>query len=196
MNPQKTKRRGLRLPGVSDPFISKLILIVVAVVIGVIVIGVLVSSLFGKSSINANDLIGVAQSQQELVRVAQQGVANGTQMVTRNFATNVELSIQTEQFQLLTYLKGQGYKLSTKTLSLKKSSTTDKQLTNAIQTSTFDSVFVQLMQNSLVSYNTEVEQTAGNATGSNEKKILSGELAVANMLLQQVPTQESLQNGS
>ena len=195
MNPQQQKRR-LALPGVRDPFISKLILIVMCVVAVVIVGGVIVSSFLGKSGVNVVALTGVAQTQQELVRVAQQGVAQGTQPVTRNFAISVQISIQSEQLQLLSYLKGQGHKLSTKTLSLKKSTTTDTQLTNALQTSTFDSTFVQLMQNSLVSYNTELEQVLGSATGVNEKKILNADSSYANALLQQVPTQESLQNGS
>lgn len=196
MNPQQQKRRLVKLPGVKDPFVSKIILIVLCMVVVVIIGGVLVSKLLGKSGINVADLTGVAQTQQELVRVAQQGVAQGTQPVARNFAINVQLSIQTEQLQLISYLKGQGHKLSTKTLRLKKSTTTDMQLTNALQTSTFDSVFVQLMQNSLVAYNTELEQVLGNATGTNEKRILNADTIYANALLQQVPTQESLQNGS
>ncbi len=196
VNPQQPKRRGLKVPGVRNPFLAKLLLVVVVVAIVVAIAGVLLSSVFSKQGINAQGLIGVAQSQQELVRVSKQGAANGTQSVTRIFSTNVELSLQTEQLQLLAYLKKQGYKPSTKTLSLKKSSSTDTQLTTAIQSSTFDSIYVQLMQNSLVAYNTELEQASNNATGANEKKIIAGELSAASMLLQQVPTQESLQNGS
>ena len=196
VNPQQPKRRGLGIPGVRNPFLAKLLPIVAVVAVVVIILGVVISKLFAKPGINAPALIGIAQSQQELVRVSQQGINNGTQSVTRIFSTNVELSLQTEQLQLLAYLKKQGYKPSTKTLSLKRSTTTDTQLTTAVQSSTFDSVFVQLMQNNLVAYNTELEQVSAGATGDNEKKILAGELSAAGMLLQQVPTQESVQNGS
>jgi hypothetical protein len=196
MSPQAPKQRGVRLPGVKDPFISKLIFIVIGIVIIVIVVGVLISNIFGKSKVNVGDLTVVAQTQQELVRVATQGYTLGTQPVTRKFAITTQLSLRTQQIQILDYLKTQGQKVSTKTLTLKKSATTDTQLTTARQTSTFDSTFVHLMQNSLVSYNTILEQTLSRATGTKEKKILNAEITVANALLQQVPTQESLQNGS
>lgn len=196
MSPQAPKQRGLRLPGVKDPFISKLIILILGIVIGVVVIGVLVANFLGKTQVNVADLTAVAQTQQEIVRVATQGASTGTQPVTRNFAISVQLSLRTEQLQMVDYLKKQGTKLSTKTLTLKKNTTTDKQLTNASQTSTFDSTFVQIMQNSLVAYNTLLEQSLNRASGANEKKILNADIASANALLQMVPTQESLQNGS
>lgn len=196
MSPQSPKQRGLRLPGVKDPFIAKIILIVIGIVIVVVVGGVLISSLFGKSKVNIVDLTAVTQTQQELIRVATQGYTLGTQPVTRKFAITTQLSLRTQQIQMLDYLQKQGSKLTTKTLTLKKSATTDTQLTTARQTSTFDSTFVHIMQNSLVSYNTLLEQTLSRASGTNEKKLLNAEISVANALLQQVPTQESLQNGS
>ncbi len=196
MNPQAAPKRGFRLPGVKDPFITKLILILAGVAVGVVIIGVLISNFFGRSNVDTAALTGVAQAQQELVRVAQKGVAQGTQSTVRNFAITVQLSVRTNQLQLIDYLKDQKVKLSTKTLNLKKSATTDTALTTALQTSTFDSTFAQQMQDSLVAYTTELEQVSSAATGTKEKKLLAADLAAANALLQQVPTQESLQNGS
>ncbi|HSX08052.1 MAG TPA: hypothetical protein VLG11_04115 [Candidatus Saccharimonadales bacterium] len=196
MNPQQPSKRNTPIPGVKDPFIARLILIVVVVVAVVVIVGVVASQLLSRNQVNTADLIGLAQSQQELIRVANQGATNGTQPVTRNFAINVQLALRSEQLQLLAYLQSQGHKLSATTLSLKKSKTTDTQLTTAQQTSTFDSTFVQLMQNSLTAYNTEVQQVLAGAAGANEKKILNVDQAAATMLLQQVPTQESVQAGS
>lgn len=196
MNPQQPAKRNTPIPGVKDPFIARLILIIAVVVAVVVIVGVVVSQLLSRSQVNIPDLIGLAQSQQELIRVADQGATSGTQPVTRNFAINVQLALRSEQLQLLAYLQSQGHKLSATTLSLKKSKTTDTQLTTAQQTSTFDSTFVQLMQNSLTAYNTEVQQVLSGATGTNEKKILNVDQTAATMLLQQVPTQESVQTGS
>jgi len=196
MNPQPAPKRGFRLPGIKDPFIARLVVILAGVAIVVVVVGVLISNFMGRGSVDIPALTGVVQAQQEIVRVSQQGVSQGTQSTVRNFAITVQLSVRTNQLQMLDYLQTQKTKVGTKTLNLKKSATTDTALKTALQTSTFDSTFAQQMQNILVAYTSELEQVSSGATGNKEKKLLAQELATANALLQQVPTQESLQNGS
>ncbi len=196
-NPGQPPRKSrLRIPGSRNPLVNKLILLVVGLVVIAILVAVAVSFLTRGNRVNIEGLVGIAQTQQELVRIAQQGSQHGSQPSVQNLSINVRLGVETNRLELTDYLKEHGRKVGTKELNLKKSDTTDAQLTNAIKTSTFDSVYVQVVQSALVAYNTELEQATAGATGENEKKLLDKASAAANLLLQQVPSQESVQAGS
>ncbi|HEX3568586.1 MAG TPA: hypothetical protein VHT70_02825 [Candidatus Saccharimonadales bacterium] len=191
--PSKRPLLGAHIPGIKDPFIAKIIMILGGVIILMVIVGIIVSVLFSGKT-NTQDLVGIAEAQTELVRVATQGTTQSTQQITKNLAINVELGVQTNQQQFLDYLGKHGQKLGTKTLGLKHSSTTDQQLTTAIQSSTFDSVFVQIMQNQLQSYVSELEQAGNNASSTTAKQLIQTSLGAAQKLLAQVPSSVDLQS--
>jgi hypothetical protein len=191
--PPSRKSPLSRLPGFKDPFIAKVVMLLGGIIL-LLIVGAVLSSLLFKGKTNVQDLIGIAETQNEIVRIATQGTTQSSFQVTKNLAINSELSVQTNQQQFLNYLSKHGTKVGSKTLALKKSSTTDQQLTTAIQSSNFDNVFVQLMQQQLQAYITELEQAEGNSSSTTAKQLINTSLTAAKILLAQVPSSTDLQS--
>lgn len=192
MNPQQPKRRW----GLKGSFLTKLALIGVGVVLLLVILGAIISTAFRGSTVDIEGLVGLAQTQQELVRLASQGAASTSQSSLRDLSVTTQLSVDTNRLQLLDYLQANGRKVTTKELNAKRDTETDARLAAAVQTSTFDSVYTQTIQESLVIYNTEVEQAQSRAVGKLEKQLLAKTKSAAELLLKQIPPIETVQPGS
>lgn len=191
LNPPSAKRR-LGLPGSSNPFFMRIALIIGVGVVLVIVLA-LIGSLLGGGGIDTKTLSGIAETQNELVRVSKQANSYLTQSATQNLSINVDLTVLTQQQQLIAFLKTHGTKLSPKQLALKKNATTDTQLTNAQQNSTYDVVFAQLIGNQLNSYASDLRQAYKATTSKSVRALLSADYTQTQMLIKQIPSASSLQ---
>lgn len=189
MNPnQPAPKRPLDISG-KNGFALKIGMIVGALIIIMIAASLLIN-LFTGNRTNTADLQALAQSQQEIIRVAQ--VANGgsglRDQSLKNFATNTQLTVATQQTALLAYLTKHDAKMSPKTLGLKKDDQTDKQLAQARATSTYDIAFQQIAARQLANYSNELQTNFNNATEKDVRSYLQESYQNVQLLRAQMPT--------
>lgn len=132
------------------------------------IVGIVVSSLLPKGTSSEN-LLGIAQQQQEIVRIATLCEQQATSEATKGFCYTTELSVNSSQSKLTSYMTSKGIKVDVKQLALKKDPATDKTLEAAKATSTFDSALQKVLTVELESYLSDV-QTAYKSTKSQKLK--------------------------
>ncbi len=130
--------------------------------------------------------ITIAQDQQELIHLSTNATQQqGLSTTSQNFAITAQLSLTSAESQLLTYLKNNGQKVSTKVLGQKVSASLDSQLTTAAGDSTYDATFQQIMQSQLTVYSQAMKQ-AYNGAGPRGKALLNADYNGAQLLLKQL----------
>ena len=190
MEPPKPERRSL-LPTNSGPAIR--IALILGGVLVVFVIFAVIKSLLFSSGGNKQALITVAQDQQAIIHIVT-NATTGTQgqqpavlsASNQSFAITTQLKINSAQTQLLTYLKANHVKASTKVLGLKVDAATDQQLSAAAANSTYDSTFQQVMQAKLNDYQSALDAAYKQTSGPNGRKLIKQEFQGAQLLLTQL----------
>lgn len=130
--------------------------------------------------------INIAQVENEIIRVANEGRAATGQNV-KNLAISVKLTLTTQQKEWLVFLQKNGETLDVKRLGAKENPQTDKLLTSAKQTSTFDLVFVQTMQNQLKTYSQTLDSAYSKTTVKTERELLRKHFEQTQLLIEQIP---------
>ena len=191
MNPGKPPRKKLFA---GNNFAMTLALIVGGAFIFMIIVAMLLNA-FAPKKVSKADLISLAQTQQEIVRVATRANQDAVQQVTKNLAVTVQYTLTSQQQTVVNYLAKNGTKVSPKQLALKQNATTDQQLTSATSTSTFDLVFSQIMQNELQAYANSLKALNAKAASTTEQNFTSAYYQQTQLLISQIPyTQNSIQN--
>lgn len=196
LNPPKSPKKNFLsgLPGGENPFMQKLVLLISGAVLLMIVLAIMISVFTSSRSTDTKRLVDIAQTQAEIIRVADQGVTSASQQNVKNLAITAKFSVRTQQNQLITYLAKQGTKVNAEQLTLKRNASTDQKFTLAKQTSTFDTVFSQTMQTELQAYASSLKSAFDQATGKNQRALLSDDYTQVQLLISQVPSKESLQS--
>ncbi len=189
MNPGTAPKRSLS----AGPAAGRRMFVLVGVVVVLFLVFFVAMAIKGGGGASAN-LTTIAETQTEIVRVSGEGVNSQgiTATANQNLAINVQLTVSSQLSALKAFLKTQGTKLSDKTLSLKKNTTTDTQLTTAQQNSSYDTVFAQIMQTELNGYLNELKSAYQADTGLKTRALLSADYTQAAMLYNQVPTAAEL----
>lgn len=172
-----------------DPFIKR-IAIIIGGAIGFMLVVWLVFSLLPGGKTTKIDLLSLAETQQELVRVATLGNASAVQQDTKNMASNVLYTLQTQETATLGRLSKQGQKVSDKQLSLKQDATADQKLSVAKETSTFDTTFSALIQQDLQSYAATVKSLSTTATKQQDVDLYSNYYQQTQLLISQINTSQ------
>lgn len=193
MNPEKSpKKRAFGL----DPLLTK-ILLIVAAVFGLMVIIAIVLNFAAPKQVSAGDLIALAQTQQEIIRVAHQGSADAVQQTTKNLAITTEFSLKTQQSALLQYLADHGTDVDEKQLGLKQDADTDLKLKEAKQTSTFDITFSGIIEEELRKYANTMNTLFNSTQNEDEQDLLSNNYGEAQLLIAQVPyTRDAIEDAN
>lgn len=144
---------------------------------------VLMSVLNSGKKAGVDELVGIAQDQTEIVRIATAGSTAARSTDTRGFAVTTNLSLSSSQKDLLAAIKRHGKKLGTKELALKRSTETDQALTNATENNRYDEVFKQTMRNELGDYQQALKTAYANSTNITDKQLLDGMYKQASLLL-------------
>jgi predicted outer membrane protein len=181
VNPNTPHKRGL-LGG--NDFIKKILLLVGGAILLMAVAAIVLSALGPKADSGAT-LTAITQRQQEIIRVATTGSTQATGSDTKNFATNVELGVSSNQSQILTYLASKGTKLNAKQLALDKNAQTDKLLADATAASTFDSVITQNLASQLTTYQNSLRSAYKQTSNQKTKQVLQSSYNAAALLLEQ-----------
>lgn len=133
---------------------SKIVFAVGAIVVIIILLVLVKSFLGGNKGVDINSIDTVLTQQQEVINLANTGVQQQQVMSQSylNFTYTAIGSATTAQTKLLKLLSYNGVKVSSSLLT--KVPTTNTQLQDAEQTSTFDSIYSQVMNQQLAQYKT------------------------------------------
>lgn len=172
--------------GGHSSFTQKIMLIVGGAVVLIIIMWV-VGTLLGGGGGNTAELTKLVQQQQEIARVAEQGVQESTRTDVRNVAANTQLSLGSQQQQWLEFLANQGTEVKDEEQQALQNATTDQQLENATTSNSFDQKFLEVMRSHLTDYAATL-QTAFSSTGNeSEKELLRLHFDQTQLLLEQLP---------
>jgi len=174
------KKSGFPGLGGNKKQLMFLAVIALVVMILILIIGSVVSN-SGKST--TQTLIELAEEQTELVRVANVGTKKSRGAEAKSLATTTMLAVQTSQQDTVALLKKQGHKLNAKQLASKRSAKTDEALNTGDLNNTFDDAFMQVIQASLKTYQTDVKLAYDASTNKTEKAILAGSFNGINIIL-------------
>ena len=184
VNPGTGPQRS-RLPG-GNSVVTRSLLILGGILLLVIVFIVGKNLLLVDSS-SAPLLIDAASQQQELVHLSTKAVQEPSlEPTTKNFALTAQLTLTSQQHQLLVYLKSQGHKVAPKQLSTLGSLATDQQLAASIAASTYDATFRQIMVTKLTAYKQTLQQASTKTSGPGGRSLLDRDYTSAVLLLQQL----------
>jgi len=181
--PKKQKLTGGGLSG--NPFIIKIIFFVGAAVALIIVAGIAINIFFAPKT-NVDDIVGIAQTEQEIIRIATLGHSASATSI-QDAAISTQLAVTTQQQSWLTFLATYGKKISAKDINLKKNVATDNQLTQAKATSSFDGTYKTILRTQLEAYQVMLKDAADNAGTAKEKATLLAHYNQVQLLLQQLP---------
>jgi len=191
LNPQKPKKAYKGLHGLA----RTIILIVAGTILFMVIAGFILNALLPKK-ISKEDMLGLAQSQTEIIRITDQGASAATKQVARNFATTISATILTQKKQTVDLLAKNGVKTNSKELALKQNATNDQKLASAKATSTYDKAFTEITQAELQKYSNLLKQLSTKATTQDERIRLGDYYQQSQLLLSQIPyTNQSLDAG-
>lgn len=196
INPETPVKHPLsgKLPDFSsNPILAKYFVAIGGFIVIFIFIGLIIL-IHDISKPNVAALINLTAQQQEIVRVANLGQEDVTQTSNQNLAIDTSLTVQTQQRQLIGLLAQNGTTVSQKQLLLDTNANTTEQLNNALNNSTVDLEFAQIMQNELQGYLNSLNQLSITAPTRAEKLLMENDYLQTKLLINQVPSTSSLQN--
>lgn len=171
MNPGAAPKKRLFSLGGGDKK-QKLLMIIIAGGLLMMVLVVVISSFLGGSGNNTDRLVGLAQRQTELARVASLGQKDAVGSDAKNLASTVVLTMTSAKAETSALITKQGRKLNAKTLAAKQDSNTDKTLEAAKQSNRFDETFVSTLQSGLTTYQQELSDLFDATESKTEKSLL------------------------
>lgn len=179
LNPEPPKRKKL----LGGNKLLKLLIFIIGGVVAFMIIVTILLNVLAPEKIGKAEFTSLAQTQNELIRVADQGSRDSRQQITKNLATTMQYTMITQQ--KLTLLKVG--KVGKKELSLKQNAATDQKLASAKQTSTFDDAFTKIAEESLNSYANEVKVLFDKAKTDADRELMSDFYKQAQLLIAQIP---------
>ncbi|HET9173967.1 MAG TPA: hypothetical protein VFN56_01655 [Candidatus Saccharimonadales bacterium] len=188
LNPQKPTRSGV-LGGLNFATSStpKRVLFVAVGIVVLFMAFTVIKGAFSGGNNALPALVGIVQDQQALLNIAASGTQHVTAQNLKNSAYTAQLSLQSDQSQLLTYLKqADGRKVGVKEANLKVSAAITNQLNSALASSTFDSTYSSTMQTQLKAYQQDLQQTYLQEKGPHGRALLSAFYDESNLLLKQL----------
>jgi hypothetical protein len=168
MNSEQRPKRGLF--NVSSRS-GKILLFLGLAAIVVILAGIALSALLSRSAARTNELVGLAQTQTEIARVAELGKTKTKDKTTLNYIMEVKLTASSHLSQTTAFLKERNHVINPKDLVKAKDSSTDTALKAAEQANNYDAVIMSTLKEELGAYRDNVKKEF-DATGSAKEKTL------------------------
>lgn len=192
LNPEQKPKKKFGISKNSNKLLFTLVIIIVSVIAFMILVTVLLTA-FAPKKIGKAELMSLAQTQTELIRIADQGSRDSRQQVTKNLATTVHYTVLTQQKSTVQPLG----KISKKELSLKQNASTDQQLATAKATSTFDATITKIIETELNNYANELKKLFEIAKTDKERDMMSDYYKQTQLLIAQIPyTQDGIEGAS
>lgn len=183
MNPQ-----GQNHPGLPTSTLQRVAIVGGGLVLLLIVASFVINMLKG-SDTTKPALISVVQQQQELLHLTE-NAASQTGISTANSASvaTIQLSVATEQQELLTYMKQNNVKVSAKEVALGVSAKTDAALQAAVESGSYNTVLRATLKDQVTVYQQYLVRAYSNVKGPRGRTLLKQDIAHANLLLTQLET--------
>jgi hypothetical protein len=185
LNPEKPSKPTLGNKLGQNAFAMRILAIVGGALVLMAIVAVVVN-LFFNNQANVNDIVAVAQTEQEIIRLSDES-GDATSQAIKEAAVNTGLSLTSHQQSWLAFLGKNGRKVPAQELNLKKSAKTDKTLTSAKQSGTFDTAYITVMRTQLEAYSTALKNAYAHATSQSERTLLQDHYADTQLLLKQWP---------
>lgn len=170
MNPGQKPGKSL-LPG-GNGMQQRIIVAAGGLVLLVVIALIVMSLLSSGGKEDRAQLVKIAQTQAEIIRVSQLGNERARQAASKNLAITTDLSLRSDQAELTAALAKQGIKISEADLVGGKNTKTDTALTAAEQSNQFDTVFAQTLRAQLTNYQKQLSQAYEAATSKALKTVL------------------------
>lgn len=182
--PQPTKKTSLGPEG-SNSVLMRALLVVGGVITLIIILVVFFSFLNSASNTQNQRLLEIAQTQTEMIRIAEASKEKTTSSEAATLVTNVAFSTKSSLTDTTAAIAKRGKKPDPKMLTLGVSAESDKLLTDAEQSGRFDEVYSTLLKQQLTNYQKLLE--AAHSSGSaKEKEFLSEAFEQSKILLEEV----------
>jgi hypothetical protein len=191
MNPPEAPKKGkLPLPQTSSKR-GRFIVVAVIALLAMIVVSIVLSVFSNLSQEGTNDLIELAQRQQEIIRIADIGITKAKSQETQSLAVTTKLAMGSDQQQILNRLAKNKVKLKAAELNLRKSTQTDALLVQADQKNQFDEAFTKTVQSQLINYQQAIKKTYDANNSKSARTMLTTMNDNANKLLTPKPAETS-----
>jgi hypothetical protein len=138
----------------------------------IILLVLIVVLIFGNRDTNTDRLVRVAQSQQELIRIATIGEKQANSSEVKDIALTARVSVQGSLNQTQQLIAARDLKLSKAQLDGAKNTATDTKLTTARQNNQFDEVFKQHYLQQITSYQRLLSSTYDATKSNQERQVL------------------------
>lgn len=129
------------------------------------------TTFLGGSGGNTQQLLTVAQEQQEILRIASLEQKQLRSQPAINLSVTTSASVSSSQQQVISLI-GKKAKTDAKILALKKDSSTDKTFESAIQTNSFDAVYQSTLAEKLTAYQKTLKTAYDGTSNKNAKQVL------------------------
>ncbi len=191
MNPPTAAKKGkLPLPPTSSKR-GRILVVAALALVAVIVISIMFSVFNSLSQESTNELIELAQRQQEIMRIADLGTKKARTQEAQSLAVTTKLTISSDQQQILTRLNKSKVKVKPSELNLRASSKTDALLTQAEQNNKFDDAFTETIQTQLKSYKQALKKAYDGNSSKSARSMLTTQYNNADKLLTPKPPEAS-----
>ena len=155
MNPETAPKKTPF--GGGNSLAMRLLVILGIVFIVMILLAVILSAVGGSSKkFDKTAMLGIAQDQTELLRLAGAGTEGAVTQSLKNFAATATLSLTTDQANFTSYINANGFAPEEEKLGMKHFVATDTQLANATSASNFEPVYRTVMDKQLATYQADL----------------------------------------
>jgi hypothetical protein len=157
------------LPGASSPI--KLALIIIG---GGAVIGILIIILSGILSpkVNTKEILDVAAQAQEISRVSATVSDKSQDLNTANLASTTSTTLNSQEAELISYLKRNKKKTNPKNLAIYLSKQTDSEVETANQNNRLSEYYYSYLKKNLGQYEASIKTAYDTASGANLRSTL------------------------
>lgn len=153
-------------------------LVRVVIILGIVFV-LFIIGLIAYSMLTAGDknypikLTGILQTQQELIRISDEGAQKGRSVATRNVSLNTNLTVLTDQTELSDLVeKSYNIKLNAKLLAAKEDDDTTEALADAEAANRYDEVYLEILETAISDYKAELQLLYDQAKTAKEKDII------------------------
>lgn len=181
-------KKGLLPTFSGGNFKKRILIIAVGGLITLMLVVIIYGLAFGGAPSNKEELISIAQQQNEIIRVASIGDQKAREAQAKSLGLTTKLTLITDQQPLLSTLKSQKVRISSRQLSASKNPKTDDALTQADQANQFDDVYIHTLQDELTNYQKALKKAYDNpATGQKLRSTLATQYKNASLIINTKP---------
>jgi hypothetical protein len=138
---------------------QRLIILIVGGLSAVVLILVLFVAIFSGGSSGTDQVLALAQKQNEIIRISGTGNTKAGGTEAKKLAALTSSTIISDQKTTVAYLAKQGKKVSAKELARTANVTTDNELTAAERNGRFDEIFSRIMLEQLKDYKLSMQSS-------------------------------------